>query len=162
ESLLGQLRQAELHFTLDNEHTLIPTLVAHLQQYLLCMGLCDPNGKVRVGIALEEALVNAMYHGNLAVSSELRYPDDAAYYRLAAERRRQPPYRDRQVSCTARFTPSEAVYIIRDEGSGFDPAALPDPTDPANLERASGRGLLLIRTFMDSVTFNERGNEITL
>ncbi|HEY1379785.1 MAG TPA: ATP-binding protein [Gemmataceae bacterium] len=51
---------------------------------------------------------------------------------------------------------------MRDEGPGFDPATLPDPLDPANLERASGRGLLLIRTFMTEVRHNDRGNEITL
>ena len=51
--------------------------------------------------------------------------------------------------------------MVRDEGPGFDPATLPDPTDPSNLERVGGRGLLLIRTFMDEVRHNESGNEIT-
>ncbi|MGE0608143.1 MAG: ATP-binding protein, partial [Pirellulales bacterium] len=45
---------------------------------------------------------------------------------------------------------------------GFDPSKLPDPTDPANLEKASGRGLLLMRSFMDEVTYNATGNQITL
>ena len=58
-------------------------------------------------------------------------------------------------SCEARFT-------IRDEGKGFDPSSLPDPTDPENLLKASGRGLLLVRTFMSEVTFNGIGNEITM
>ena len=52
--------------------------------------------------------------------------------------------------------------IVRDEGPGFDVSSLPDPTDPANLGKSSGRGLLLIRTFMDDVRFNAAGNEITL
>jgi len=52
--------------------------------------------------------------------------------------------------------------VVRDEGSGFDPAALPDPTAPANLERVSGRGVLLLRTFMDEVIYNELGNAVTL
>ena len=56
----------------------------------------------------------------------------------------------------------EAVFVIRDEGEGFDPELLPDPTDPANLERVCGRGLLLIQTFMDHVEHNERGNQITM
>jgi anti-sigma regulatory factor (Ser/Thr protein kinase) len=63
---------------------------------------------------------------------------------------------------TARFTHDQAIYIVRDEGPGFDPTKLPDPTDPANLEKTTGRGLLLIRTFMDDVTFNATGNEITV
>ena len=51
---------------------------------------------------------------------------------------------------------------MRDEGSGFDPGALPDPLDPENLEKASGRGVLLMRAFMDDVRYNDAGNEVTL
>ena len=52
--------------------------------------------------------------------------------------------------------------MIRDEGEGFDPATLPDPTDPANLEKASGRGILLMRTFMDEIVYNNQGNSVLL
>ena len=52
--------------------------------------------------------------------------------------------------------------MVRDEGLGFDPSLLPDPTDPANLGKVSGRGLLLIQTFMDHVEHNATGNEITM
>jgi anti-sigma regulatory factor (Ser/Thr protein kinase) len=55
-----------------------------------------------------------------------------------------------------------ARFVIRDEGPGFDPHKVPDPTDPENLERESGRGLLLMRSFMDSVAYNPTGNEVTL
>ena len=55
-----------------------------------------------------------------------------------------------------------AEFVIEDQGSGFDPGSLPDPTDPANLERVSGRGVLLMRTFMDEVDFSERGNRVTM
>jgi CheY-like chemotaxis protein len=162
ERLLGRLGRAELNFTLDYDTALIPALVAHLQQYLAPLGVCDLTGQTRVGVALEEALLNAVYHGNLEMSSDLRRLGDGPHRRLADERRGQAPFRDRRVHCAARFAPGEAVYVIRDEGPGFDPAAVPDPTDPANLDRASGRGLLLIRTFMDDVTFNDAANQITL
>ena len=52
--------------------------------------------------------------------------------------------------------------VVRDEGPGFQQKELPDPTDPANLDKLSGRGLLLIQTFMDEIRFNDQGNEITL
>jgi anti-sigma regulatory factor (Ser/Thr protein kinase) len=115
-----------------------------------------------VGIALNEALVNAIHHGNLEVSSALREGSERDYCEQLAERRGQSPYRDRRVRLTVRQTPDQVRYLIRDEGPGFDPRQLPDPTDPANLERLSGRGLLLIRTFMDEVRHNDAGNEITL
>ena len=54
------------------------------------------------------------------------------------------------------------VYVVNDQGPGFDPSTLPDPTDPSNLERIGGRGLMLIRTFMDRVEFNDSGNQITM
>jgi anti-sigma regulatory factor (Ser/Thr protein kinase) len=124
--------------------------------------ICDENGLLRIAVALREALSNAVLHGNLEVSSELRAHDERGYYALMEKRKSEEPFEDRYVYVSVEESPAEAVYIIRDEGPGFDPASLPDPTDPANLERASGRGLLLIRTFMDEVRHNKRGNEITL
>ena len=70
--------------------------------------------------------------------------------------------RIRRIHVLVTLSPSEARFVIRDEGPGFDPESVPDPTDPANLERESGRGLLLMRTFMDEVRFNQAGNEVTL
>ncbi len=160
--LLGGLGRAELHFTLANDQTLIPPLVAHLQQYLNHLTLCDATGRTRVSVALEEALLNAMYHGNLEVSSDLRQQGEQAYHQLADRRRQEPPYRDRQVRCVAQLSHDEVTYCVQDEGPGFDPQQLPDPTDPANLERIGGRGLLLIRTFMDQVEFGAGGRQITM
>jgi CheY-like chemotaxis protein len=162
ERLLESLTQTDSHYMLRNDITLIPPLIGHLQENLARMKLCDEVGRLRVTVALQEALVNAIYHGNLEVSSELREQDDKAYQALLKERQTTKPYRDRRVYVTARETPAEAVYVIRDEGPGFDPSSLPDPTDPANVEKVSGRGLFLIRTFMDRVEHNEAGNQITM
>jgi serine/threonine-protein kinase RsbW len=60
-------------------------------------------------------------------------------------------------------TVDSSCYMVRDEGKGFDVHAhRPDPRDPANLHRSSGRGLFLIHMFMDQVSFNDAGNEITM
>lgn len=59
-------------------------------------------------------------------------------------------------------TREEMIFTIRDQGKGFDPNTLPDPTDPSNLGKVSGRGLLLIQTFMDRVFHNETGSSITM
>jgi anti-sigma regulatory factor (Ser/Thr protein kinase) len=66
------------------------------------------------------------------------------------------------VQIKVRMNDRDAVFVIRDEGPGFEVAGRPDPTEPENLEQAGGRGILLMRTFMDEVLFNERGNEVTL
>lgn len=160
--LLECLAQTEERFLLDNDPTLIPPLIGYLQDNITRMGLCDEIGRIRVSIALQEALLNALQHGNLEVSSELRQQDEKQFQTLVERRRREKPYRTRRIYVTVRESPTEAVYIVRDEGPGFDPSRLPDPTDPANLDLVSGRGLLLIRTFMDKVFHNEVGNEITM
>jgi CheY-like chemotaxis protein len=162
QRLLECLTQTESHFILDNEPGLIPPLITYLQDNLTRMKLCDEIGRIRVSVALQEALINAIHHGNLEVGSDLRERGDGSYEKLINERRIHKTYRSRRVYLTARESPAEAVYVIRDEGPGFDPSSLPDPTDPTNLERVSGRGLLLIRTFMDEVHHNAQGNEITM
>jgi CheY-like chemotaxis protein/anti-sigma regulatory factor (Ser/Thr protein kinase) len=160
--LLSCLTRVELEFVLENDPALIPVLVTQIQEHLAPLRLCDQTVLIRVGVALEEALLNAMYHGNLEVSSQLKQEDEAKFHRLIEERRRQPPYAGRRLGVTARLAPDRAEFTVADEGPGFDPASLPDPTDPANLESVGGRGLLLIRTFMDEVRFNAAGNRITL
>ncbi len=160
--LIGFQTMLESHFVLENDPTLIPPLVGHLEENLSRLSLCEPSGLVLLGVALHEALSNAIFHGNLEVSSTMREQDEGSYYRVADERRRQKPWSDRRVYVTARMSRLEAVFTVRDDGQGFDPSALPDPTDPSNLERVSGRGLLLIQTFMDRVEHNEGGNQITM
>jgi CheY-like chemotaxis protein/anti-sigma regulatory factor (Ser/Thr protein kinase) len=160
--LLQNLTLTESQFELPNEPELIPPLVSHLKDNVFRMSGSDETGLIQMTVALREALVNAMEHGNLEMDSALREQDDAAYHRLARERRTQRKYADRRVHVRSRESRGEAVYVIRDEGRGFDTSKLPDPTDPANLEKRSGRGLLLMRAFMAEVRHNDRGNEVTL
>jgi CheY-like chemotaxis protein len=159
--VLGSLRRRESEFVLENDTSLVPALVALLQEEMAAAPLCDGTGLVRCGVALAEALINAIQHGNLELSSDLR-EEGNAFQELSCQRRGQAPYRERRVTLHAHLKPHEAVFVVRDEGPGFDVTSLPDPTDPANIEKASGRGLLLIRNFMDEVRHNPSGNEITL
>ena len=160
--LLDFLEENESRFTLNNDPTLLSPLIGYLQQNLTRMSLADETRRMRVGIALQEALTNAIYHGNLEVSSELRQGSGKDYYALAEHRRHEPPYRDRKVYLIARETRTEAVYVVRDEGPGFAVDRVADPLDPNNVDKESGRGLFLIRTFMDVVSHNPAGNEITM
>lgn len=160
--ILGALQRRESKFLLENDPDLFPTLIEALQEDLGGMDVCDETARMRVGVALQEALANALYHGNLEVSSDLRQVDEREFYGLANRRRGESPYRERRIHVQARFNRDEARYTIADEGPGFDTSALDRPIDPEDLMRVGGRGLLLIRTFMDEVVHNAAGNEITL
>lgn len=160
--LLHRMTRTETSFELENELTLIPSVVNYLQQILTRMRVCPETDILRIGVALEEALLNAFYHGNLEISSELRIQDHRAYYDLAKQRVQTSPYRERRIFIDTNMTASAATYLIRDEGPGFDPREIPDATDPNNLEKPCGRGLLLMHTFMDEVRYNEPGNEVTM
>lgn len=149
-------------FTLTNDSSLLGPLVTFLQTAAAELGLYDEGERIRVGIALGEALVNAMYHGNLEIESKLRNTNYESYATMLQHRIKTPPYNQRQIHVEATFSVSEATFVVRDEGTGFDPTNLPDPTEAANLEKGSGRGVMLIQTFMDEVTYNEHGNEVTM
>ena len=90
-----------------------------------------------VRLSLEEALANAVRHGN---------KDDAG----------------RRVTLHCEIGVDEAVLDVQDEGDGFDPGSVPDPTAAENLDIPSGRGLMLIRSFMADVTVHPPGNRITM
>ena len=163
QQVLECLIETELRFVLSNDPNHVQPLIRHLQDHLTLMNLADKGGLIRVGTALHESLINAMEHGNLELSSELRESEQPEAYRSLVEaRRKQQPYCDRRVLVIAHFSREQAVFVIRDDGLGFDRSTLRDPRDPANLGKCSGRGLFLIRTFMDEVSFNEAGNEITM
>jgi serine/threonine-protein kinase RsbW len=90
-----------------------------------------------IKLAVEEALVNAIKHGNqMDRTKKVRIA-----YQLLADR---------------------FQVQITDDGTGFDPGDVPDPTAFENLERPCGRGLMLMRHYMNEVAFNERGNTVSM
>ncbi|MBP3954854.1 response regulator [Gemmata sp. G18] len=160
--VLGALTERSSRYVIENDPVLVSPLVQVLREEMVAFGLCDATGATRAGIALEEAVLNAIYHGNLGVNSDLKLAGDGSFERTAAERRSVAPYRDRRASVSSHVTPNGATFVVADEGPGFDVSSLPDPTDPANLERPSGRGILFMRTFMNDVHYNTAGNQVTL
>jgi len=90
-----------------------------------------------VQLALEEALINAIKHGN----------------RFAAHKK---------VQVQAKVTNRQAEIIIEDEGNGFDRACVPDPTLLENLEKCCGRGILLIESYMSSVQWSHEGRRLRM
>jgi CheY-like chemotaxis protein len=161
------LAWAEFALELENDPSLIDPLVDVVQRLVDKVQLCDATGRVRVGIALEEALLNALYRGNLELSFEQMQEDRANLLQglslgLAEQRRTESPYCSRKIYVKINVSPEELKLLVRDEGPGFDVSPVAESDDPATLGREGGRGLVLMRTFMDEVTYNESGNEVLM
>ncbi|OGF15189.1 MAG: hypothetical protein A2W00_06215 [Candidatus Eisenbacteria bacterium RBG_16_71_46] len=160
--LLRSLERSETRFELENDPALVTPLAAYFQENLERLGLGDDALRTQVSVALIEAVANSMIHGNLEVSSALRKESHRAYDAMIDQRRATLPYSLRRLRCTARESARTIEYTIEDEGPGFDLTKLPDPTDPGNLLNLSGRGVLLIRTFMDRVDYLDGGSRIVM
>jgi DNA-binding NarL/FixJ family response regulator len=161
------MMQNHVVLELDNDPALISPLVDLLQQMLTNMEFCDSTERIHLGVALEESLLNAVYHGTLALSVEQALAARAEWSQgkktaFVEARRSLRPYRDRKVLVEACIDRAEARFVIRDQGSGFGRAAVPLRHDPTTLVRGGGRGLVLMQNFMDEVIFNDRGNEVAM
>lgn len=153
---------SETRFVIGNDTSSVTHLLSHLLDTAVAMRLLSGQEQTQVGIALQEALSNAIHHGNLELDSELRQVDENVYYLLADRRRTMKPYCDRKVHVFARLSRKKLTFVIADDGAGYDTSKVLDPTTKINLDRIGGRGLLLIHSFMDEVSHNDRGNQITL
>lgn len=116
----------------------------------------------KVAICLQECLTNAIIHGNLGINSGLKEKDWTAFDNLIKERESLPDYSNKTVTVFFQQTPTLMRFTISDQGNGFDPADLPDPTNPESWLKLSGRGILFIRSYMDEVHWNDCGNVIVM
>lgn len=125
-----------IQFELPSAISLMHIVLEYLMKRVEKLGVIKPE-RSNLFVALDEAFVNAVKHGNKFDSRKL-------------------------VRITAEVSSKEARFTIEDEGEGFDVNSIPDPLDPANLFKTSGRGVLFIYNIMDEVRYNERGNRLTM
>ena len=159
---LHSLLRRESRFELGNDPELLPPFLEFLQDEMSQLDRWDSTEVMRMTIAVDEAIRNAMYHGNLEVRSIQRGQDGQLFSDLARVRLGQVPYRDRRIELLIIHEPERSRFVVHDDGSGFDTSKVDRPIDPDDLLRSSGRGLLLMKSFMDSVSFNRAGNQVTL
>lgn len=146
----------------NNDRSLVPILVEKVMETAEDFGLCRNGKRMQLGIAVEEALNNAIVHGNLEIPTSLREEDSEQFFTELQSRLEQEPFRERQIQVDTVFSESECRITVKDEGQGFNPNAVPNPTQTEHLQKPFGRGLFLIKAFMDEVQFNEAGNQITM
>lgn len=140
-----------------------PTVDYLVRRSTLCGGL-HSNRAMKVTLALVEGITNAIVHGNLAISSSLKEAGDRAYIDAITSRCADPEYAGRVVDVRSTFDGKDLRWVISDQGAGFDVdralRQLDDP-DPDPL-RPSGRGLMLMRAFMDEMRYEDRGRRLVL
>jgi CheY-like chemotaxis protein len=178
--LIDHTRITDFHFELPNDQELIEPLLTLIQQMIAGMDLLDAAARLQVEVALEQAILNAMYHGNLELSSaELRADRQRAADAqggtnpnaegsegaepaptLIEQRRHTEPYCQRKVLVRALINREEARFVVRDEGHGFDVQSCLDVS--LSDDENAGRGLVLMWALMDKVIYNKTGNEVTL
>ena len=158
---MTNLVQYEL--SLENDETLIPGVLQLARQRMTDCGTYDPGALLQVGVAMEQAILNAIYHGNL----EFKQFGDVEFDKQSRQKEAsilvsEPPYNDRRVKVEMRITPEEARFVVRDEGRGFDVKELAALGLTQSLRGEFGQGLFLMWSFMDKVVFDQTGNCVNL
>lgn len=125
-----------IEFELPSDLSLMNGVLQYLLERVAKLGIVRPETS-NLFIALDEAFVNAVKHGNKNDPTKL-------------------------LRVTAELSAREACFTVEDEGAGFDVKEIPDPCDPANLFKTSGRGVLLIYNIMDEVEYNAQGNRVKM
>ena len=127
----------ELILELPNDIRSIEHAVEYVTRH--CTSCCEYARRLNLNfrVGLTEALSNAMLYGN-----------------------NSDPEKSVRVEVAIKL--EEVSVRVTDQGVGFDPATVPDPTLPANISKSGGRGIFLMKALMDEVQFNDRGNSVTL
>lgn len=149
-------------FTVPTRRALISPLRERLLTAIRDFQVAGTSRENHFCMALEEALNNAFYHGNLEISSELKEDGTSAFLDLAREREQLEPWHSRSIRVTELVGLFGLWISIEDDGAGFNVAAAFERCNDPELVLSSGRGLLLMKGFSDELFFNSRGNEVTL
>jgi anti-sigma regulatory factor (Ser/Thr protein kinase) len=142
----------------------IQPAVEYLCQRAVLCSACDETRSAKLMLALHEALTNSVVHGNLELSSELKEQDDDAFAAELAARAADPAYASRWVNVDVVYDGRNCQWTITDEGKGFDvervlqQGAHRDGQAPL----ASGRGICMMRLFLDGVQYEEGGRRVIL
>ncbi len=127
----------ELILELPNDIRSIEHAVDYVMRHCSTCGDYARRFNLNFRVGLTEALSNAMLYGN-----------------------NSDPNKRVRVEVTVRV--EEVAVRVTDQGEGFDPTTVPDPTLPGNISKPGGRGIFLMKALMDEVHFNEQGNSVTL
>lgn len=139
---------------------IVKPVLEEFERRLLQAGWSEEEARGLI-LGADEAITNAIVHGNLRVKSKREYDDNAAYVQAVAEARKSE-LGQRLVHMLVDVEPSLVRLSITDEGDGFDPSSLRDPRDQDMQLEQGGRGVFLMKHTYDVVGYSEKGNRVWL
>jgi anti-sigma regulatory factor (Ser/Thr protein kinase) len=163
-SLPAQVLQEGMHLAIPSlPHWIEPT-AEYLKQKAILSGACKESRSGKLLVALHEALTNAVVHGNLEISSKLKERDDDAFAKALAERSANADLSDRAVDVRYEYDGETCLWTITDQGQGFDVDTVLKRclSDDPEVMLASGRGILMMHSFLDGVQFELGGRRVLL
>ncbi len=152
-------------FELPTDFSIISTFMSEIMHIISRFTGVDKKTTLTIRLSLYEMLVNAMEHGNLEINYEMKknlLEEVVDYQRFLQERAGEEPFINRKVRVSYIYDKKSLTFTIDDEGKGFDVGKVPNPHASENLERLNGRGIFISRVNMTKVTYNDKGNSVTL
>ena len=160
----AQVRSELTHLVVPGlPHWIEPT-VEHLRQRAIQCGACQESRAGKLMVALLEAMSNAVIHGNLELGSELKERGDDSFARALAERASDARLAGRTVDIQVAYDGETCHWLITDQGRGFDVAAVLERclSDDPEVLLASGRGILMMTSFLDGIQYELGGRQVIL
>ena len=166
-NLMAFATRCRHQFKLDNDPNLIPPLLDFVRQTMNSLKVGDPTAIRHACVSLEEAINNALYHGNLELNETQAFEARHAFregkqHEFVQQRLSKEPYRSRQIKVAIDLTRTIANFVVRDQGNGFDTSQPTLSTTDSAVGDSNRRGITLIKNFMNDVSFNPEGNEIRM
>ncbi|MBP5503852.1 MAG: response regulator [Bacteroidales bacterium] len=177
--LIPALKRAGSHIELDDENSQkygvidsgkiimkfdtdinAPRLIVDRLMEEIAPDYFEDDARANIEIGLSELVTNAIEHGNLDITFEEKSEmlKNFTLEDLYSKRMKNKKLADRKVTVEYSFSPSKCEWTITDEGNGFDPSAIPDPSSPENIECLNGRGIFFSKRLFDSVEYIGKGN----
>ncbi len=152
-------QRTDSEMVIPSDPDLIQAVAVYLSSFIGCCS--ERVKKSSIELALEEALANAVIHGNLEIESPKTEEEIDNMGDLIKERRSLEPYSGRKVSVAYSYNKVGAKFVITDEGPGFNSKEVVDGEESGK-DRYSGRGLIILKTLTSKMEYNEKGNQLTL
>ena len=155
--LIDYSKGSRFKFELPSDPSLLPEVVDFCERMLHSTSTLDRISRLRIAIAVDQALQNALYRGNLEIGRQHKIGVNGAEMPEIVRRRlNSESYRDRKIRIAIEIKPTGFGICIQDDGPGFDTASVGSWDEP------SLRGIILMKSFMDSVTYNDKGNMVEM